>query len=400
MEAIHPNQELFNEISEICRESPASELSRRFCADDYLARLRPHLTSFGITRLADVTGLDRVGIPVVQAVRPLARSNAVNQGKGLTLAEAAVSATIEAVETYACETPEQIGDRASPNDVYGHAAAHNLSCHLASKASDEWAQEPIAFLRGIEPISQDIVSVPAALVSTDYTPSSIHALSPFIRSTTGLGGGASLEEAIQHGFLEVLERISTDQAMTTHGFFEKNRIVPETSADRCTARLISQVKDAGLLFAAFECTPVGRFPVVWVKLLDERASATSLPFAADGFACRPTLSAALRAALLESIQTRASVISGAREDITRSFYPRNPDDQLIAFERRQMGKRSGQNPSFVGKNSPVRMKDFAEALAEAGLTAAIVPVLALKDVPLFIVRIVPLVGRVGRHDAD
>lgn len=393
MDEVSPNLELFDEISAICRNSPTSKLSRRFSADEYLSRLKPHLTSFGISRLADVTGLDRIGVPVVQAVRPLARSNAVNQGKGLTLSEAAVSAIIEALETFACESPDQIGGRASPNEIYGHAATHKLSCHLPPEMAEEWMENPIAFMRGIEPMSQDIVSVPAALISTDYTPSSSHAVSPFVRTTTGLGGGGSLEEAIQHGFLEVLERISTERAMTTHGFFEKNRIAPDTNVDACTDELIMQVQDAGLLFAAYECPPVGRFPVVWVRLLDERASATSLPFAADGFACRPTFSGALRAALLESIQTRASVISGSREDITRRSYPRNHDDQLIAFERRQMGQTPANRPSFAGNNSAASVKDFTEALAEAGLTSAIVPVLALEDVPLFIVRVVPLVGQ-------
>ena len=49
-----------------------------------LRALQPKLAAVGITRLADVTGLDRVGLPVVLAVRPLGRSLAVSQGKGLT----------------------------------------------------------------------------------------------------------------------------------------------------------------------------------------------------------------------------------------------------------------------------------------------------------------------------
>ena len=35
-----------------------------------LADLLPHLTFYGITRLADLTGLDRVGVPVWSAIRP------------------------------------------------------------------------------------------------------------------------------------------------------------------------------------------------------------------------------------------------------------------------------------------------------------------------------------------
>src|SRR5690242_11549896 len=68
-----------------------------------LGALQPKLAAVGITRLADVTGLDRVGLPVVLAVRPLGRSLAVSQGKGLTREQAAVSAILEAMELHHAE---------------------------------------------------------------------------------------------------------------------------------------------------------------------------------------------------------------------------------------------------------------------------------------------------------
>ena len=58
----------------------------------------------GITRLANVTGLDRVGVPVVMAVRPNSRSLSVFQGKGLTLELAKISALMEALETFHAES--------------------------------------------------------------------------------------------------------------------------------------------------------------------------------------------------------------------------------------------------------------------------------------------------------
>ena len=47
-------------------------------------RILERKREFGITRVGSITELDRIGIPVVQAVRPLSRSVSVNQGKGLT----------------------------------------------------------------------------------------------------------------------------------------------------------------------------------------------------------------------------------------------------------------------------------------------------------------------------
>ena len=48
--------------------------------------------------MAEVTGLDRIGIPVWMAVRPNSRTLAVSQGKGVSAAHARASAVMEAAE--------------------------------------------------------------------------------------------------------------------------------------------------------------------------------------------------------------------------------------------------------------------------------------------------------------
>src|SRR6266513_3860017 len=68
-----------------------------------LARVRPHMARMGITRLGNITGLDRVGIPVAIAVRPNSRSVSVSQGKGLDLPQAMASALMEASEGFHAE---------------------------------------------------------------------------------------------------------------------------------------------------------------------------------------------------------------------------------------------------------------------------------------------------------
>ena len=57
--------------------APADTLQR-------LLRLAPLM---GITRVANITGLDVIGIPVAAAYRPNSRNIAVSQGKGLDLAK-------------------------------------------------------------------------------------------------------------------------------------------------------------------------------------------------------------------------------------------------------------------------------------------------------------------------
>src|SRR4051795_12362012 len=71
-----------------------------------LARVRPYAARMGITRIGNITGLDRIGIPVAVAVRPNSRSVSVSQGKGLDREQAMASALMEACEGFHAE---QIG---------------------------------------------------------------------------------------------------------------------------------------------------------------------------------------------------------------------------------------------------------------------------------------------------
>ncbi|SOJ53740.1 hypothetical protein MSIMFB_01239 [Mycobacterium simulans] len=65
--------------------------------------VQPVLEPAGITRVADVTFLDDLGIPTVQAVRPASLTLSVSQGKAATYRAAQVSAVMESLETWHAE---------------------------------------------------------------------------------------------------------------------------------------------------------------------------------------------------------------------------------------------------------------------------------------------------------
>src|SRR5882757_8167726 len=73
---------------------------RSAAPEDTLARVASKARQIGITRLGNVTGLDRIGIPVTVAVRPNSRSFSVSQGKGLGVSQAMASAIMEAIELF------------------------------------------------------------------------------------------------------------------------------------------------------------------------------------------------------------------------------------------------------------------------------------------------------------
>ncbi len=61
-------------------------------------RIKPHFAKTRLTRNADITGRDRLGIPVTLAFRPDAPTMANSTGKGLTREAALVSGAMEAME--------------------------------------------------------------------------------------------------------------------------------------------------------------------------------------------------------------------------------------------------------------------------------------------------------------
>jgi len=79
------------------------------------SRLRP----LGITRIADITGLDVLGIPVYNSVRPTAADGnlTVTSGKGMTSLAARTSAIMEAIERYYGEPQGRSGITCSLNEL-------------------------------------------------------------------------------------------------------------------------------------------------------------------------------------------------------------------------------------------------------------------------------------------
>src|SRR5262249_42558185 len=65
-----------------------------------LRRFGPCMASVGITRLADITGLDAIGLPVFVAIRPTSRALSTAQGKGLDRDAAKASAMMESIESW------------------------------------------------------------------------------------------------------------------------------------------------------------------------------------------------------------------------------------------------------------------------------------------------------------
>src|SRR6202008_263287 len=118
-----------------------------------LMRVRPLAAQMGITRLGNVTGLDRIGIPVVVAVRPNSRSVSVSQGKGLDLAQAMTSALMEAIEGFHAQEVGE-GRRAPYRELAAnHSVVDPLSLCTTGRPFDD--ASPISWLEGFDLLRQE-----------------------------------------------------------------------------------------------------------------------------------------------------------------------------------------------------------------------------------------------------
>src|SRR5205809_5752024 len=92
--------------------------THRLCSpEETLESVRPFFPAMGITRAADITGLDVIGLPVVTVCRPNSRSVTVSLGKGLTPAAARASGVMESIEAFTAERITQPLVLGSVNDL-------------------------------------------------------------------------------------------------------------------------------------------------------------------------------------------------------------------------------------------------------------------------------------------
>ena len=159
----------------------------------------------GITRLANVTGLDFVGIPVYMAIRPTSRTLCVSQGKGVDKVSAKVSALMESIEGWHAERIELPLRYESFHALRKAETVMEVGeLQLASGGSFD-PNRPLLWCRGYDLLQHESLWVPFDCVSlSSVRPTEGRAT--FFRSTNGLASGNHLLEATLHALCEVIER--------------------------------------------------------------------------------------------------------------------------------------------------------------------------------------------------
>lgn len=300
-----------------------------------LNRLRPLLPLAGITRLARVTELDTVGIPVYQAVRPNSHNLSVSQGKGLTRAQARISAVMEAVENYHAENIELPATRASIGEMRGrlHYAPNQLAttCTQVEAVYRDSTYDALAPPIGESRFLTDKLQlewwpatnlvtgqqswVPRQLCDLNFSVGEEFDVYPFRATSNGLASGNALVEALIHGLCEVIERDSFVRNAGVRADPHRH-IRPESVESEVPAIVIGRLQRAGLSPSILDVTGDMGIPCFDVELREPDRPTF------QGFGCHPFRDTALVRALTEAAQSRLAHIAGTRDDLFRHTYQR------------------------------------------------------------------------------
>ncbi len=292
---------------------------RAVSPDETWRRIAPLLPVFGISRVAGLTGLDRIGIPVFTAVRPNGRSLSVFQGKGMTAQAARVSAVMEAFETWCAEAIVKPLHFASLDEMCFDHPVVDVSRLPVATVEPLDPGLPFLWIEGTDLLSGKARFVPYEMVHANYgIPEPAHS-GAFVASTNGLASGNTRDEALLHGLCEVIERDAVTLWKLAPGAFDGRCAVRLDSVEDPGCRwLLERFSAAGVRVAVFDATSDVGVPVFAALIADAAGGGAAAPEL--GFGCHPAPEVALSRALTEAAQARLTFISGAREDIPDADY--------------------------------------------------------------------------------
>lgn len=355
-----------------------------------LARVRPHAARMGITRLGNITGLDRIGIPVAIAVRPNSRSVSVSQGKGLSLAQAMASALMEACEGFHAE---EIGP--CRVDAYRTLAASATVVDpaglcAAGRPFDPAA--PISWREGYDLLRREACWVPAEIVHTDY---SLPQPDGYFRAgSNGLASGNHLVEAINAALYEVVERDAVALWIAEPIQRRARRILDLASVDAPDCRaLLARYDAAQMAVRVWNATTDIGIPAFLCEIRDLSAGDPQRLRRFHGSGCHAERSIALARALTEAAQTRLTYIAGVRDDLSPAEYEEAPgaaiaDALLDALARASDPVSFGAVPSFADGDLAADLRWALGRLAAAGVERVVAIDLTRPDFAIPVVRVV------------
>jgi ribosomal protein S12 methylthiotransferase accessory factor len=281
--------------------------------DATLAIAEGLMPSFGISRVTDITRMDRLGLPVCASVRPRSQALRVHAGKGLRASDARAGALMEAIEHAAAEPQrsEWSGVSLSLGDL---VAAFDEGLQLVDFAPKFGLSiSPDQRMTAVE--CEDLgarrkILLPAELIFFPYRLDEPQAF--FGSTTNGLASGNSLDEATLHALFEIMER----DALAMNKPRDAAQPVDGDSLPEPFRTMARAWRGSGIDLSVRHIPNAFGLPCFEAVLNERESASVNL---AGGSGLHLDREIALARAVCEAAQSRLSHIHGGRDDITR-FY--------------------------------------------------------------------------------
>ena len=331
-----------------------------------LAKLEPLIwPTFGISRVANITGLDNIDIPTYVAIRPLSKLVTTSQGKGVTHDLAKISAIMESIEGWHAERIP----KAEVVGTYRHLKGTKNLVNLEQLPLSDGFQlnqhifddVNFAWLKGIELNSGQEIYFPKCLI--DLNTEILHRKADnynffFGCSSNGLASGNTYEEAVCHALYEVIER--DNWAISEWNPKQKRRIDASTITSPHLKAIIDPLNRRDIQLEIIEATHKIGVPVYTAVVSDSTGLHALGSFSGAG--CHLSSVVALSRAITEAIQARLTFVAGTRDDCYPSVY------QALHNSWHQITSPKQQNHA---PTSPKKFHPFIETQVPGDFTLCI-----------------------------
>lgn len=270
-----------------------------------LERVSAFFPALGITRVADITGLDTLGIPVAAACRPNSRSVAVAYGKGLDMLAAKASAVMESTEAFMAERIDRPLILGSFNDLRHSYALADVESLPRTTTSLYHPDLPILWIEGRDMFTDTPRWVPYEMVHTAYTLPTPSGTGCFIASSNGLASGNHILEAISHALCEIVERDATTlHDLRSPADTALRRVDPRTIQDAACREVLARFDEADISVRIYDMTTNVEIPAFICLATQPDGQEHGVRSRSEGMGCHPDRNIALLRSLTETAQLR------------------------------------------------------------------------------------------------
>ena len=276
----------------------------------------------GITRITEITHLDRIGLPVFSAIRPTSQDGAISiyGGKGISVEHAKASAMMEGFERYSAEKQDENTVTGTISEI---SSKGNIIDIETLNLPKNFRKENIDLLNLEWNICHDLISdedyyVPSNAIYHPYVAENNSIQSLFKSNTNGLASGNSLEEAILHGMFEVIERDAWSIFELTHK--NSSQIDLDSIDSDVVNDALSKFSENEINIKLMDLTADINVPTIAASADDTLLKDAGLLTLGIGTHLDPEV--AILRSLTEVAQSRATQIHGAREDTVRADFAR------------------------------------------------------------------------------